>query len=351
MAAGAAQAAEPLPEAEVLARVNSEVIVAGDVLWEVRLVMEQRLSTIPEPQRSQIPPEQLEQLQRQLIEQMLLSRLELTLFYSDFRASVPQANLAAIHESLEPRFTKEEVKNLAEQLEAETGADLIARLRELGTSLEERRDDYYRKMIARSWLSETVKYDEEVTHDEMLEYYREHREDYAYEARSRWEELMVRFDKFPTKRDAWRAICAIGNQTHVAAQGVPVGEPAFEAVAKQASHGLTASEGGAHEWTTRGSLAAEEIDAAIFALPVGELSTILEGPSGFHIVRVLERKEAGHTAFRDVQGDIRDAIKNQRFKIAADERVTELKRGARLWTVFTGDIDTSKVAAKPKTRR
>ncbi|TWT46927.1 peptidylprolyl isomerase [Botrimarina hoheduenensis] len=349
-AAGVAHAGEakPLAEAEVLARVNGEVIVAGDLLWEVELVLQERLAGVPPEQRDMIPAEQIAAIKRQLMQELLMSRLDMTLFYADFRSTVPNSNLKAIHESLEKQFNLTELPRLGKQLGVEDRDELIAKLNTLGTSLEERRQDYYRKMISRSWLTETVEYDQEVTHDQMLDYYNDHRDEYAYEARTRWEELMVRFDKFSSKQDAWRAICEMGNQAHAIAAETPAGKAAFAPIAKQLSHGLTANKGGLHGWTTAGALMAEEVDAAIFALPPGELSTILEGPTGFHIVRVVERRPAGHKEFRDVQGAIRNGIKNDRFNAAVNQRVTDLKRNARLWTAFTGDIDTSRIAKDAK---
>ena len=42
----------------------------------------------------------------------------------------------------------------------------------------------------------------------------------------------------------------------------------------------------------QGRLVCEALDQALFTLPVGKLSPIIEGPTGFHIVRVTEREEA-----------------------------------------------------------
>ena len=45
------------------------------------------------------------------------------------------------------------------------------------------------------------------------EYYQQHINEYKYEAQVKWEELMVRFDKFGGDRDAaWSALAKMGNQ-------------------------------------------------------------------------------------------------------------------------------------------
>ena len=108
-------------------------------------------------------------------------------------------------------------------------------------------------------------------------------------------------------------------------------------MAKAKSDGFKAKEGGQHDWTTKGALKATAIDNALFTLQVGQMSPILESDEGFHIVRVLERQEAGRKAFKDVQPDIRDKLKEERFQAGIGEYLTKLRRDARVWTVFTGN--------------
>ena len=64
----------------------------------------------------------------------------------------------------------------------------------------------------------------------------------------------------------------------------------FPEIARSGSDGVTASDGGARDWTTQGSLVSKKLDEALFGLPVGELSPILEDEYGLHIVRVTERE-------------------------------------------------------------
>ena len=237
-----------------------------------------------------------------------------------------------------------------ESMGVEERAELDARLMELGTSVEERRRDFVQTMIARQWLQQSAKaeVDQEVTHEQMLDYYNEHRSDYDQPARVRWEELMISFDKHPTKSEAYAALARLGNQAHGAATTKPAGEPAFEALAPTASHGFTAADGGGHDWTARGSLAASDVDDALFTLPIGQMSPILEGPFGFHIVRVLERKEAGPTPFEEVQIKIRKDLQDARFTAAINKKLTALKKSARLWTAFTGDLSYEQLAELQK---
>ena len=68
------------------------------------------------------------------------------------------------------------------------------------------------------------------------------------------------------------------------------------------------------------------------------MSQILDSGPMFHIVRVLERKEAGRKSYTDVQPDIREKLKEQRFQAGAEAYLTRLRSEARIWTVYTGNV-------------
>ena len=109
-------------------------------------------------------------------------------------------------------------------------------------------------------------------------------------------------------------------------------------VATRLSQGPTADQGGKHDWTNQGSLVSEVLDNAIFTLPPGRLSRILEDDRGFHIVRVVERKEAGRVPFEEAQVEIRDKIKEQRRDEQVKKYLDKLKRETYVWNLFDQDV-------------
>jgi hypothetical protein len=188
---------------------------------------------------------------------------------------------------------------------------------------------YFEKSVTQEWIRREVNFEPEVTHDEMLAYYRERPEEFAIKAQARWEELMVRLDEFPKRQDAWRALAEMGNR-------VLMRQADFAQVAREQSQGATASAGGARDWTTRGSLASKEMDATLFSLPVGKLSKIIEGPTGFHIIRVVERKDDAMRPFVEAQVDIRDTIRRQKTDREIKEYLAKLRANTPVWTIFDG---------------
>src|SRR5690606_22771423 len=110
--------------------------------------------------------------------------------------------------------------------------------------------------------------DEEVSHEELVRYYQEHLDEYSYKERVRWEHLCTLKSFFPDKWAARSALVAMGNRVR---EGAPLAE-----IARQSSQGPTADQGGQYDWTTRGTLVSKILEEAIFSLPPGQLSRILE---------------------------------------------------------------------------
>jgi hypothetical protein len=64
------------------------------------------------------------------------------------------------------------------------------------------------------------------------------------------------------------------------------------------------------------------------------MSQILEGDRGFHIVRVVERVDAGTTSFREAQVGIRKKLREEHLQRQKDEFLTKIKQRTPVWTIF-----------------
>ena len=331
--------AAPLEDCEIVARVNNEVILACELSWQTNLMLRQRLGKQALDEGQGI----INQIRRAQLEQLTYREIELVLLYSDFLSNAPGADMNSIHEALAAGFEDSEVPRLMKVVGVEDRKELEKVLREVGTSLGERREAFFRTVI-----NQSITFDKEVTHEQMLEYYQAHLDEYEKPHRVRWEEILVAFSKHPSKQAAYAALAQLGNQAHATAASAAADQPAFEEIAKASSDGFTADEGGQHDWTSKGALTSQSIDEALFTLPVGQMSPILEGATGFHIVRVLERREAGPLPFREVQAAISKGLHDERFTAAVNAKLDELKRNAHLWTVFTGDLSAKRLAELEK---
>lgn len=314
----------------MIAQIGTQVVLASELMWPIN----QRLAEY----EGQLSPEMIQEVRKQAADNMkvqLAGLLDFKLLVNEVYAQLPPEGIENVEKQLSEPFEDEALPELMKQFSARSRGELDARLRKYGSSLSQLRRGYFEGRLARMWISEQTGDVAPVTRDELQQEYEENLDDYAYPAKARWQELMVRFDRVGGDRQAaYHALVAMGNlvKMHEAGRG---GAP-FEAVAKERSHGLTASSGGMHDWTAQGSLVAEEIDSALFTLPVGRLSKIIPSTDGYHIVRVVERRRAGHTPFEEAQAAIREKLLAARRREKQREYIEKLRREVRIWTIYTG---------------
>jgi hypothetical protein len=192
---------------------------------------------------------------------------------------------------------------------------------------------FFERGLAQEWLRKNVKSDDEIPHADLIAWYQNHLEEYEFPAKARFEALSVKMGLKRSRAEAWDMLAAMGNE-------VLAGRP-FGDVARSRSEGPTASAGGTFDWTSQGSLASTKLDAAIFSLPVGQLSAIVEDGELLHIVRVAERQEAGRTPFIEAQVGIRETLLTERRRQATDEYLSRLRERTPVWTVFDEKGGTS----------
>jgi hypothetical protein len=326
------QAAQQTPglqdfeSAQILARVGTETILASDVVPLAEEAIQAKLRDVPEEQRSQIPPEQLQALKRQYVKLLLQQLVDVKIRYADAVANIPKENLPQVKASINQSFDKSVLKRLMERYQATTRSELEAKMAAAGQSLDRQRQMYLERSLAGGWENQHIKENREVPLSEQVGYYQQNIAEFEYPAKARWEELMVSFDRYNNRQEAERALAEMGNAVLRGAN--------FAEVAKARSHGPTRFEGGIYDWTTKGSLVSKVLDEAIFGLPIGRMSQILADDTGLHIVRVIERVEAGRTEFLDAQAPIRKKLRDADIERQTKEFVAKMKSRTPVWTIF-----------------
>jgi parvulin-like peptidyl-prolyl isomerase len=338
-------AMQPCDGAQIVAHVGSEAILDSEVKGEVNHMVQQLI----EKNKKSISPQELETLRSQTLQrawqsqaavkQALQSCIQRRLIYQDAKKNIPAEGWTQVEKDLQKRFEETQLEAMMKEANVQTRADLDKKLRAQGTSLEHEKRVALERVLAGEWVRSQVKRDEESpTYDQMLTYYREHQDQFTTPARAQYEELMVRYPdaKYPNKDAAMAAIAEMGNRVW---SGVP-----FAAVARAGSDGATAADGGQRPWTTKGALACQAMDEALFRLPIGQLSLILESPQGYHIVRVTRREDAAVKDFLDAQVEIKEKIVQQRSEKQLKEY---LETKTPVWTIFDSDINHPQLARRP----
>jgi parvulin-like peptidyl-prolyl isomerase len=312
------------PVAQPIARIGDETIFDIEVAGPVN----QQLARQARPDMS---PRQIEQMRVELTKQALASIIDQKIVVYKARKEIPAEAWPKIEKSVNDQFEKTHLKDLMTRAGATTRHELERIMQQSGTSIERQKKAFLDRSLVAQWIRKEVNYEPEVTHQEMLDFYQAHRDEYLVKGRVNWEELAVRFDRFPSKEAAHQAIAEMGNE-------VLSGRP-FAQVARAKSHGITAAEGGARGWTNQASLASELLDQALFTLPQGTLSRILEDERGFYIVRVIEREQEAYKTFVEMQTEIRDKIKKEKVDRGVKEYLAKVRAQTPIWTIFDSPED------------
>ncbi len=339
--------AQSLEMAMVVARVGPEVVLESDLLTPKALEWLEQVGP-------GVPPEDLRRLRLQICQQVLPQHVETLLVYVDALREIPEDKIPEIRKNVDKAFDEQFLPKLMQESGAANSLEYEQRLRAKGQSLDRMRKMFFERGLAQEWLRKNTKNDDEIAHADMIAYYQNHLADYEFPARARFEALTVKVKPGRSRKQSWDLLAAMGNE-------VLAGKSLAD-VAKARSEGPTAPQGGSFDWTSQGSLASKKLDEAIFSLPVGQLSAIIEDEASpnladqgaVHIVRVLERKEAGRTPFLEAQVGIRQTLVTDRQRKATDDYLRKLRDRTPVWSVFDGDqpgTGQPLTASRPTTTR
>ena len=298
-------------EGHVLAVVGGEPIFVGDVMFDANQLLQKFMPGAPEEIKNAERRKMLKRLLPKFIDEKLL------LLHVKRGLPDPAAFDQIIEQAAE-EFDEKAMKTLMEKSGAKSAIEFDAQLRAQGSSLRQMRRKWSEDQLVRFFIVRDMKSEASVTHHALLDYYRENISEFESPGRARWEQVMVRFDRIGSHSGAQESIVEIGNKIVYGAN--------FAEIARKHSHGFQAADGGAHDWTTQGSLVSKELDQAIFSLPLNVLSDVIETDKGLHIIRVVERENASVVQFRDAQIEIRKKLEQQKRTEAFEEKLAKLRR-------------------------
>jgi parvulin-like peptidyl-prolyl isomerase len=100
----------------------------------------------------------------------------------------------------------------------------------------------------------------------------------------------------------------------------------FTTVAREVSEDPDVAKTGGEYTTVRDAVAYPELRAALFTLPIGEVSEPIATRVGFYLAKVLDRTPAGKLAFAAAEKDIRDLLLNQEVQTRLPDFFDRLKK-------------------------
>lgn len=319
---------------KVAATVNGAPILNGDVLDKYSGVVitareqMQFLWSHPEklqPGQQRPTPEDFEQFREMLVKRDLAGHIQRRLLVERMKSSLKPDQVKAMNGHIDQLFDQE-IAKLKRELKVSTRTELELELNKKGTTLQNVKDNFATERLAMEYIVMKSEKPEPIDRLDLVAYYKEHVDEFAIEAKVRWEHIQISFGPERSKSEAKKRIEA-------AAQELASGEP-FDQVAKKYSDGSTAKAGGQRDWMGPGNLTDTKLEKLLFEMPVGRLSPPHEGQSEWQIVRVIDRKKSGRTPFGEVQEEIRAKIEEGQNKNRSKKLFEELLEEAIIETKY-----------------
>lgn len=274
----------------VVATVNGAPIFAAEIL--------ERYAEQLAKMREQMPDEIYKKQTEQLIERDLRAHVERKLLSEATRKALKKEQQKQLDDFVKKQL-QEQLDDMKKSMGVTSTAELDRELQKRGTSLSMIEYQFRNRTLAQQYLAGKAKSNQKLSRQDLMAYYHKHLKDYEVKHRVKWQQILIS----RTNEQQARA------KLRIVSDGLTQGRD-FGELAVENSDGPTAENKGIYDWTNAGSLADEKLEALLFKLPVGEPSDLIESPRNYQMVRVIERQEAGHIPFDEVQDKIRNKLQD-----------------------------------------
>tara|TARA_R110002167_G_scaffold3327_4_gene15962 strand:- start:5979 stop:7229 length:1251 start_codon:yes stop_codon:yes gene_type:complete len=321
------ESVEELKDSTVVAMVNGTPLFVSDIIGVYDFQLKQA--------EQRMPPEEYQKLRKALVKRDLKSHIERQLLIHEMKTTLKKEQLAMLQEHLDKAFDEERIPELQKAVGASSPQELEEKLNQQGRSLYYEKELFMKQQSALQFMAVKAKSKNDFSREEVLARYKSNLDEYAYPAKARWQRIRISYAKHGGKD---KAVGVLDEVIHK----LQAGEN-FGTLAEKYSDGPRAEKKGQWGWTGRGSLADSEVEAALFDLPVGQTSQVFETNDSFQIVKVLDRKEAGHTPFADVQAQLEQSMVNDARMKATRETLDQLFKKAIIESMFEYETEDEKV--------
>ena len=355
--AAAADGPPRFDDADVVATVNGEPLLAGEVLAftldprvrQMAEIVETAPNTLEDPRRG-LTPGQRDRLRREVdakraeaLAAALPVKIEEALLAQRMRRGMEREQLESLNAMVGNIFRQERLPDLIRGINdnaakagappIRTEAELRAVMAAQGESLEEYVAAWKAQQMAMAYVEQHTPVGSiRVSRGEVADYYAAHLKDFTPPKAARWSQIELPYAG-PSEK------LAAAEVVEVAAAELARGTP-FAEVAARYSKGPKADDGGRWDWTVPGSLADAPADAALWAQPVGEIGAVVDCPRGaggvLKLVRVDERRGDAAPPLAELRGDIEEAIKGEKRRRAVSALLTEERARAQVEVFVPG---------------
>ncbi|HSB64354.1 MAG TPA: peptidylprolyl isomerase [Thermoanaerobaculia bacterium] len=220
---------------------------------------------------------------------------------------------------------EDQIKRLKEQNNVTTDEDFSKALAQSGLSIDRLRDQLRRTVTLQRVVGREVNSKVDLSDDALRVIYEREKETWRVPEKAHLAEILVS-NGDDSARAARRA---------KEASDLIKGGAKFEAVVKDYSDGATKNRGGDLGLVAKGELT-QEIDKAVFSLPVGSVSDPIGTRFGWHLVKVIDKIPVSYKPFADVKAELLKREQDTQFQKKLAEYLDKLKREAVIRVSPTG---------------
>ena len=344
----AAPAAVPrFDDADVVATVNGEPILAGDLLqFEGKLAaaadwIENAPNTLEDPERGFSPGQreqmriQLDAARHALLVERLPSKIEEALLAQRMIRTLDKDQLEQLDAMVADVFAQTMLPRMLEQSKAKTRAELEREMAAQGMTLQAVIDAWKPQEMAMGYVQQNTPVGSiRVSRGEVREYYETHLAEFTPPKAARWSQIEVPYASPGEKSAALDVI-------EVAAADLKRGRP-FAEVAEDYSRGPKAADGGRWDWTKPDSLADAPADAALWAQPVGEIGPPVDCPRGgggvLKLILVTERRGDAAPPLEELRDRIEAVLKDEKKQRSIAALLAEERAAAQVEVFVPGAV-------------
>jgi peptidyl-prolyl cis-trans isomerase SurA len=295
--------AKPAADADIVARVNNDVITLSDYQkaeQQLRDEVAHDCQGCPQDQIDAKFKEQQKDLLRGMIDQSLM---------------VQRAKDMGI--SVESDVAKR-LDEVRQQNGLATLDDLKKGVEASGLNWEDYKTTLRNGLLQKELVRREVGSHVEISNDEVKQYYEAHQQEFTLPERVVLSEISL-----TTEGKSPEEFAAVRNKEEGLRTSVLNGDD-FSQVARLYSQGSTAKDGGGLGTFKRGELS-PQIEAVVFQMSKGQISDVIQTRTGFEILKVEDHLQSELQPMDKVEPDIRNTIHAQKMQPLIRDYLAELR--------------------------
>jgi parvulin-like peptidyl-prolyl isomerase len=304
-----------VPRVKVVAIVGANNVITDQEVIESVWQQNEELSRLEGHAR--------ETRQKELYTAALRRTIERELILDEMYTKLKKANKSQVIEEIKEfavQTTDKQLREMKKKTGSKTDDDLNTWLRVQGLTLPVLRRQYERQLMAQQFVNSMLKEKgRRCGLAEIRDYYDKHPGEFQTPDRVKWQHVFVGNGNPPNPPAAAARAEALRQKLAAGAD--------FGALSTQFDEGVAKHQKGFGTGEKHGEIVPLDLESTVWELKPGQTSGVLQTPTGYHLVKVVEREYAGVRPFdAKIQGEIRDKLNDAMYDADRAKMIDELWR-------------------------